>query len=164
MSRKPSQLFLSIGTLFRLLRNEVIEEHGMAGLESEEEDPSLLVSAFIALLTTLLISTSIGPMIVKPRLYDGSINDLGRYAMTFDAYDHISETSDSVVIALGSSKMREAFDGVLIKELSSSESDFYNLAYSLEHPYIRVIEIESIIELNPEIVIFEVGPSTFSEL
>ena len=136
----------------------------MTRLQSEEGAQQLLVSVFIALLTALIISTSIGPMIVKPRLYDGSINDLGRYAMTFDAYEHISETSDSVVIALGSSKMREAFDGVLIKELSSSKYDFYNLAYGLEHPYIRVIEIESIIELNPEIVIFEVGPSTFSEL
>ena len=124
----------------------------------------LLLSCMIALVTMLLVSPSLTTAIVKPRLYDGSINDIGRYAMTFDAYEHISENSDSVVIALGSSKMREAFDGVLIKELSSSESDFYNLAYGLEHPYIRVIEIGSIIELVPEIVIFEVGPNTFSEL
>ena len=82
MGRKYSQLLLSIGTLFCLLHSEVIEEHGMTELESEEEDPSLLVSIFIALLTALLISTSINPMIVKPRLYDGSINDIGRYAMT----------------------------------------------------------------------------------
>ena len=115
----------------------------------------LLLSCMIALVTMLLVSPSLTTAIVKPRLYDGSINDIGRYAMTFDAYEHISENSDSVVIALGSSKMREAFDGVLIKELSSSESDFYNLAYGLEHPYIRVIEIGSIIELVPEIVIFE---------
>ncbi|MBC8438044.1 MAG: hypothetical protein H8D82_02105 [Euryarchaeota archaeon] len=136
----------------------------MTKLESEEDKPSLLISVFIALLATLIISTSFGPMIVKPRLYDGSINELGRYAMTFDAYEHISETSDSVVIALGSSKMREAFDGVLIEELSSSDYDFYNLAYGLEHPYVRVIEIESIIKLNPKIVIFEIGPNTFSKL
>tara|TARA_B110000914_G_C15412268_1_gene422445 strand:- start:44 stop:979 length:936 start_codon:yes stop_codon:yes gene_type:complete len=60
--------------------------------------------------------------------------------------------------------MREAFNGVLVQELSSSGHDFYNLAYGLEHPYIRVIEIEAIIKLNPELVIFEVGPNTFSEL
>ena len=124
----------------------------------------LLLSCMIALVTTLLLSPALTTAIVKPRLYDGSINDIGRYAMTFDAYQHISENSDSAVIAIGSSKMREAFNGVLLKELSSSEHDFYNLAYGLEHPYVRVIEIGSIVELNPNMVVMEIGPNTFSEL
>lgn len=131
---------------------------------NSNEDGRLILSCLVALVSVLIFTPTLTDIIVKPRLYDGSINNLGRYAMTFDAYEHISETSDSVVIALGSSKMREAFNGVLIQEMSSSGYDFYNLAYGLEHPYIRVIEIEAIIKLNPEIVIFEVGPNTFSEL
>ena len=64
----------------------------------------------------LFVNSIFTALIIKPRLYDGSVNELGRYSMTFDAYEYISKNSDAPIISIGSSKMREAFDGVLIAE------------------------------------------------
>tara|TARA_Y100000589_G_scaffold44862_1_gene37762 strand:+ start:543 stop:1634 length:1092 start_codon:yes stop_codon:yes gene_type:complete len=119
---------------------------------------------FAIMTTLLLLSTSTVSTIVKPRLYDGSINELGRYAMTFDAYEHISGSSDNAVIAIGSSKMREAFDGILLEELHEEDYDFYNLAIAGDIPIVRMLELDAIIKANPEFVILEVGPNTFSDL
>lgn len=102
--------------------------------------------------------------IVKPRLYDGTVNQLGRYSFTFDAYDSISTRDNPSVIAIGSSRMREIFDGGLIGNLSQTGYDFFNLAYGMDLPYIRMIEIHELIKASPELVIIEIGPSTFSQL
>ena len=40
----------------------------------------------------------------KPRLYDGSINELGRYSFTFDAYEYIDENSEKSNHCLGQFK------------------------------------------------------------
>ncbi len=102
--------------------------------------------------------------IIKPRLYDGTINQLGRYSFTFDAYEYISSNDEPAVIAIGSSRMREIFDGNLIGNYSETGYEFYNLAYAMDLPYIRMIEIHEIISSSPELVVIEIGPSTFSQL
>ena len=112
----------------------------------------------------LVMSSMFNFMIIKPRLYDGTVNELGRYSFTFDAYEHIKESSENSVIALGSSKMREIFNGLTIGENTSYEGEFYNLAYAGDRPYIRMIEIDAMIELNPKMVIFEIGANTFSSM
>lgn len=112
----------------------------------------------------LVISYSFNSIIIKPRLYDGTVNDLGRYSFTFDAYEHIKEKSENSVIALGSSKMREIFDGNLIGEYTNFEGDFYNLAYASDRPYVRMIEIDALIRTNPSLVMIEIGPNMFSSL
>jgi hypothetical protein len=121
-------------------------------------------SILVCCLTVLLTFSGISNYLIKPRLYDGSINELGRYSFTFDAYEYISETSENPVIALGSSKMREIFDGQLMSDLTFEEIDFFNLAYAGERPYVRMIEIDAIIALQPRLVILEIGPNTFSRL
>jgi len=103
-------------------------------------------------------------MVIKPRLYDGTINELGRYSFTFDAYDHIKASSEYAVIALGSSKMREIFDGRLVAEATEFEGDFYNLAYAMDRPYVRMIEVDALIQTNPKLVMIEIGPNMFSSL
>ena len=126
---------------------------------------SLILSCMFAVMTVLLLlSTSTMMTIVKPRLYDGSINELGRYSMTFDAYEYIEKNSDSAVIAIGSSKMRDAFDGHLIGDLHDGEYDFYNIALAGDRPFVRMLEIDAIIAAQPEFVILEIGPNTFSSL
>ena len=112
----------------------------------------------------LVMSLSFNNLVIMPRLYDGTVNDLGRYSFTFDAYDHIKEQSDNPVIALGSSKMREIFDGHLINEHTEFEGDFYNLAYASDRPYVRMIEIDALIHTNPKLVMLEIGPNMFSSL
>ena len=143
--------------------NMVISDTYVEPCEVKRDD--LLISCIIAIaVTMLLLSPTLITTIVKPRMYDGSINELGRYSMTFDAYDHIAATSDSAIIAIGSSKMREAVDGQLLAELDNYQHDFYNLAYAGDRPYVRMLEISGIIESKPEVVILEIGPNTFSSL
>ena len=48
--------------------------------------------------------------------------------------------------------------------LAGQEGDFFNLAYAMDLPYIRMIEIHELIKTSPELVIIEIGPSTFSQL
>tara|TARA_A100001037_G_scaffold283230_1_gene288528 strand:- start:138 stop:1295 length:1158 start_codon:yes stop_codon:yes gene_type:complete len=125
----------------------------------------LLLSCMFAVVTVLLLLSSSTMMsIIKPRLYDGSINELGRYSMTFDAYEYIEKNSDSAVIAIGSSKMRDAFDGQLLGELHGGEYDFYNIALAGDRPFVRMLEIDAIIAAQPEFIILEIGPNTFSSL
>ena len=78
----------------------------------------------------LFLSYAYSEQIIKPRLYDGSINELGRYSFTFDAYDYIEENSENPIIALGSSKMREIFDGQPHRGVYSIQGEFFNLAYA----------------------------------
>nr|AIF03058.1 hypothetical protein [uncultured marine group II/III euryarchaeote KM3_160_F12] len=124
----------------------------------------LFFSCLVALVSFLMITTLIQDSIIKPRLYDGSINELGRYSMTFDGYLHIEENSQNSVIAIGSSKMREAFDGVQIGNEFGGSYDFYNLAVAGDRPYVRMLEIDAIISANPKYVVLEIGPNSFSFL
>nr|MCS5533766.1 hypothetical protein [Candidatus Poseidoniaceae archaeon] len=130
----------------------------------EQRKYDIVTSIVILIITGLLVSHLIVNTITKPRLYDGTINDLGRYAFTFDAYDYIEDNSDKHVIAIGSSKMREIFDGVTIGGLTNYSGDFFNLAYAQDRPYVRMIEIDALIKTEPEMVIIEIGPNVFSEL
>lgn len=124
-----------------------------------------IVTGIVSLMIVFtLMSISINTMIIKPRLYDGTVNELGRYSFTFDAYEHIKSNSENPVIALGSSKMREIFDGHLIGELTEFDGDFYNLAFAGDRPYVRMIEIDALIDSNPKLVMIEIGPNVFSSL
>ncbi len=124
-----------------------------------------LISSIITMcLTVVIVSQSITSIVIKPRLYDGTINELGRYSFTFDAYEYIDENTENAVIAIGSSKMREIFDGTLFSDNTIFEGDFYNLAYAGDRPYVRMIEIDSIISIKPRLVILEFGPNVLSKL
>ena len=130
-------------------------------MNRNHDTPLSVVCCIIFLLLNMSVVDS---SIVKPRLYDGTVNQLGRYSFTFDAYDSISTRDNPSVIAIGSSRMREIFDGGLIGNLSQTGYDFFNLAYGMDLPYIRMIEIHELIKASPELVIIEIGPSTFSQL
>lgn len=133
-------------------------------MDDEVTRAGLASSITIAVVTLLLFFPLIQDSIVKPRLYDGSVNELGRYAFIFDAYEYIEDNSENPVIAIGSSKMREIFNGITIGENTTYDGDFFNLAYSLDKPYIRMLEIDAMIELNPKLIIIEVGANTFSSI
>jgi len=133
-------------------------------MDDEVTRAGLASSITIAVVTLLLFFPLIQDSIVKPRLYDGSVNELGRYAFIFDAYEYIEDNSENPVIAIGSSKMREIFNGITMGENTTYDGDFFNLAYSLDKPYIRMLEIDAMIELNPKLIIIEVGANTFSSI
>lgn len=124
----------------------------------------LITSIFCLIVVFILISIPHTNYILKPRLYDGTINELGRYSFTFDAYQHIESESENSVIALGSSKMREIFNGAAIQNHSNTDTEFFNLGYAGERYYVRMIEIDAIVALRPNLVVLEVGPNSFSKL
>ena len=132
-------------------------------MDDEVTRAGLASSITIAVVTLLLFFPMIQDSVVKPRLYDGSVNGLGRYSFTFDAYEHIEKNSENPIIAIGSSKMREIFDGIAIADSTSFDGEFYNLAYAGDTPYIRMVEIDTLILLKPDLVILEIGPNTFSK-
>ena len=104
----------------------------------------LLTSIFCLTVVFILISIPHTNYILKPRLYDGTINELGRYSFTFDAYQHINSESENSVIALGSSKMREIFNGAAIQDQSGTDTEFFNLGYAGERYYVRMIETDAV--------------------
>jgi len=132
-------------------------------MDDEVTRAGLASSIMMAVVTLLLFFPMIQDSVVKPRLYDGSVNGLGRYSFTFDAYEHIEKNSENPIIAIGSSKMREIFDGIAIADSTSFDGEFYNLAYAGDTPYIRMVEIDTLIVLKPDLVILEIGPNTFSK-
>lgn len=134
------------------------------GAGAEDSKSELLPSILVCGIVTLILITNAGPTLVKPRLLDGSLTELGRYAFTFDAYNTIRDDDGASVIFWGSSKMREAINGLEIENLTSSDANVYNLAYAGERPYFRMIEIDSLIRALPDIVVLELGPSSFSHL
>lgn len=132
-------------------------------MDDEVTRAGLASSIMMAVVTLLLFFPMIQDSVVKPRLYDGSVNGLGRHSFTFDAYEHIEKNSENPIIAIGSSKMREIFDGIAIADSTSFDGEFYNLAYAGDTPYIRMVEIDTLIVLKPDLVILEIGPNTFSK-
>ena len=123
------------------------------------------LSALISLFLTLLMVNSSLSGVVDRKLIDGSVMELGRYHFTFEAYEYISEDEAPSVIAWGSSKMRESFDGYELEKISGhKDANFYNLGYASELPYLRLPELSSMISSNPDVLVLELGPNTFSYL
>jgi hypothetical protein len=127
-----------------------------------EANTDLVISIIVCSIVVLVLTPNVGPTIVSPRLLDGSLTELGRYAFTFDAYDTIRDDDGTSIIFLGSSKMREAINGLDIENQTISDINVYNLAYAGERPYFRMIEIDALIQTSPDIVVLELGPSSFS--
>ena len=123
------------------------------------------LSALISLFLTLLMVNSSLSGVVDRKLIDGSVMELGRYHFTFEAYEYISEDEAPSVIAWGSSKMRESFDGYEMEKISGhKDANFYNLGYASELPYLRLPEVSTMISSNPDVLVLELGPNTFSYL
>ena len=135
-------------------------------MENEISNRKWWISSFVTLLLVLTSSSAIIEQeIIQPKLHDGSIVELGRYTFVYDAIEHIEEQDTSAVIAIGSSKIREAFNGEEIKKNSATRSvDFYNLGLAADLPYFRSIQIEPILQTKAEILVIEIGPNSFSKL
>ena len=82
----------------------VVEEDGASRVGSSE----LLLSCMIAIVPALMLSTSVGPAIVKPLLLDGSLISNGRFAFVYDAYDTVGDDGGPSIVGIGSSIMMAA--------------------------------------------------------
>ncbi|MGB0611221.1 MAG: hypothetical protein ACPGMW_01215, partial [Poseidonia sp.] len=127
----------------------------------EKKASWFVVSIVTALLVSVSSSSMLEQKIIQPRTFDGTLLELGRYAFLYDAIDHLSEQPDAVVLGIGSSKMREAFDGALLeKESATVGVTFANLGVADDMPFYRMTSIEAVSKLQPEVVVIEVGPNS----
>ena len=121
----------------------------------------LLLSTMIAIVTVLMLSTSVGPAIVKPLLLDGSLISNGRFAFIYDAYETVGDDEVPSVVGLGSSILMAGMNGTCMQEESGIENArFYNMAMSGGKPYSEMIQIPALIDANPDVVMVEVGPNS----
>jgi hypothetical protein len=121
----------------------------------------LFISIVIALVTSLLLTTSIGHVIVKPLLLDGTLISDGRYAFVYDAHESIGNDGVTSIVGIGSSVTQYAMDGECMQNQSQHENArFYNLAMSGGKAYSEMIQIPALINAHPDLVMVEVGPNS----
>ena len=131
---------------------------------SQVGNPELMLSAMVAIVTVIIISTSAGPAIVKPMLLDGSLISNGRFAFVYDAYETVGDDDGPSVVGIGSSILLAAMNGACMQEDSEVENTrFYNFAMSGGKPYSEMIQIPALIESKPDVVMLEVGPNSLYE-
>lgn len=95
-----------------------------------------VVSFVTALLVGMSSAGLIEEEVIAPRTLDGTLLELGRYALFYDAMDYLNEQPDAVVVGIGSSKLREGFDGALLaKESAAVGVTFANLAVAGDVPF-----------------------------
>lgn len=132
-----------------------------------ERQPSswYLVASVVCLFVAAPLTHVIEEEVVGPRLVDGTIVELGRYTFIYDAIDYLDSKSEAKVLAVGSSKMREGFDGGLLAKESAARGVIYaNLGVAADVPYFRMTNIEAIANLQPDVVVLELGPNSLSAL
>ena len=130
------------------------------GVSSRVGDSRLLLSCMIAIVTTLMLSSSVGPAVVKPLLFDGSLISNGRFAFVYDAYETVGDDNAPSVVGIGTSILLAAMNGTCMQEKSEIENArFYNMGMPGGKPYTEMIQVPALIEANPDVVIVEVGPN-----
>ena len=141
------------------MTGELVVNHGETRV-SPVESSELLLSCMIAIVAVLMLSTSVGPAIVKPLLLDGSLISNGRFAFVFDAYETVGDDEVPSVVGIGSSILLAAMNGTCMQDESNvANARFYNFAMPGDKPYTEMVQIPMLIEANPDVVMLEVGPN-----
>jgi len=124
-----------------------------------------LVAGVVCLFVAAPLAHVIEEEVVGPRLVNGTIVELGRYTFTYDAIEYLQSKSEAKVLAVGSSKIREGFDGGLLAKESAARGVVYaNLGVAADVPYFRMTNIEAIASIHPDVVVLELGPNSLSAL
>lgn len=130
---------------------------GMRNLDSKDVAISTILGMFAFFVTISMISSQI----IQPLLFDASIVRVGRYAITFDAWDSVEEEQDRMIVGIGSSMLQYAMDGTCIEEeIGADNVGVFNLAIPGSMPYIEMIQTEAAVRASPELIILEVGPNS----
>ena len=125
------------------------------------EASGVFLSCVIAVVTVLVMSSTMGPALVKPLLLDGSLISNGRFAFVYDAYETVGDDGAPSVVGIGSSILMAGMNGTCMQEESEIENArFYNMAMSGGKPYSEMIQIPALIDANPDVVMVEVGPNS----
>lgn len=128
--------------------------------ELDEDSPNFFYSLFIGLIVTLFCLSNAGQYIAEDELLNGSVVP-GRFSITYEGYKYISNDKSRSVVGIGSSIMQYAMDGKCMSENSKVQnSKFYNFGMSGGYPYVEMVQIPSLIEADPSVVIVEIGPNS----
>jgi len=125
----------------------------------------LLQSLVVAAIIFLIASNSMNSILIKPLLNDGTLITHGRFSITFDAWDTISEDEEIISVAIGSSITRASFDGNCIEEeVDLQNFEFYNLGLSAANPYTQITQLSSLLKAKPNVIVMELGVNSLWDL
>ena len=129
--------------------------------ELDNSPSNIFFSLFIGFVITLFFLSNAGQYIAEDELLNGSLITNGRYAITYDGYNDITNDNSESVVSIGSSIMQYAMDGKCMTENSKIEnSKFYNFAMMGSNPYVEMVQIPTLIESAPVAVMIEIGPNS----
>ena len=127
----------------------------------DNSPPNIFFSLFIGFVVTLFFLSNAGQYIAEDELLNGSLITNGRYAITYEGYNDITNDKSESVVSIGSSIMQYAMDGKCMTENSKIEnSKFYNFAMMGSNPYVEMVQIPTLIESAPVVVMIEIGPNS----
>lgn len=133
--------------------------------KQQQNQRDLLHSLIIAAIIFLIASNSMNSILIKPLLNDGTLITHGRFSITFDAWDTVSDDEGVISVAIGSSITRASFDGNCIEEVVDLENfEFYNLGLSAANPYTEITQLSSLLKASPDLVVMELGVNSLWDL
>ena len=91
--------------------------------------------------------------------YINDYTDIGRSIAIFDFYENYKDTEKDIFY-VGPSSFKEDIDAGLMDKINGYSN--FNLGNPASTPLRRYVEINNIIEANPEIVVFGIGPMSLS--
>lgn len=125
----------------------------------------LFKSIFVASVLGMLLSHNLTFSLTESSISNGSImRDSRLSGITTDSLTIISDYVDSPIIGIGSSMTLKALDGKCVTSNLNSPAVVHNLAHVNSMPWNDMIHIPRIVELNPKLVLIEIGPNIMSNL
>lgn len=125
----------------------------------------LFKSIFVASFLGMLLSHNLTFSLTESSISDGSITRDSRLSgITTDSLTIISDYVDNPIIGIGSSMTLKALDGKCVTSNLNSPAVVHNLAHVNSMPWNDMIHIPRIVELNPKLVLIEIGPNIMSNL
>ena len=122
---------------------------------------SILIASFVG----MLLSHNLTFSLTETHMNDGSImRDARLSGITTDSLEMIDRNVENPIIAIGSSMTLKALDGKCVTQQLNEKAVVHNLAHVNSMPWNDMIHIPRIIDMNPELVLIEIGPNILVNL
>ena len=122
---------------------------------------SILIASFVG----MLLSHNLTFSLTQTHMNDGSImRDSRLSGITTRSLELIETNVENPIIAIGSSMTLKALDGKCVTDQLNGKAVVHNLAHVNSMPWNDMIHIPRIVNLNPEIVLIEIGPNILANL
>ena len=122
---------------------------------------SILIASFVG----MVLSHNLSFSLTQTYMNDGSMmRDSRLSGITTHSLEIVDQYVENPVIALGSSMTLKALDGKCVTEQLNNRVVVHNLAHVNSMPWNDMIHIPRIVNLNPELVLIEIGPNILANL